>query len=166
MYWCLIYCYMFGISKCHHQGVRYEHAEMVSNVVKSREGWELYIVTDVVCHNIQLPSFSAFHNIGNQLSMFILDSLMMVFWNAKTCSSILSTNTLNEWCICWSFTQRNINVVIVLILCFKILSGTSPNHSCLSLLLKQLHITDLFLCTVHVRAYKGYFNVIMYFEFL
>jgi hypothetical protein len=29
-------------------GVRYEHAEMVPNVVKSREGWELYIVTDGV----------------------------------------------------------------------------------------------------------------------
>jgi hypothetical protein len=37
----------FGISK-YHQGVRYEHAEMVPNVVKSREGWELYIVTDSV----------------------------------------------------------------------------------------------------------------------
>jgi hypothetical protein len=36
----------FGISKCHHQGVRYEHAE------------------------------------------------------------ILSANTLNEWCICWSFTHH------------------------------------------------------------
>jgi hypothetical protein len=35
-------------SKCHHQGVRYEHAETVSNVVKSRKGWELYIVTDGV----------------------------------------------------------------------------------------------------------------------
>jgi hypothetical protein len=45
MHWCLI---CFGISKCHHQGIRYEHAEMVPNVVKSREGWELYIVTDGV----------------------------------------------------------------------------------------------------------------------
>jgi hypothetical protein len=38
----------FGILECHHQGVRYEHAEMVPNVVGSREGWELYIVTDSV----------------------------------------------------------------------------------------------------------------------
>jgi hypothetical protein len=38
--------------------------------------------------------------------MFISDSLMMAFWNAETCSSILSTNTLNEWCICWSFTHH------------------------------------------------------------
>jgi hypothetical protein len=38
----------FDISNCHHQEVRYEHAEMVPNVVKSREGWELYIVTDGV----------------------------------------------------------------------------------------------------------------------
>jgi hypothetical protein len=29
--------------------------------------------------NIQLPSFSAFHDIGHHLSMFILDSLMMTF---------------------------------------------------------------------------------------
>jgi hypothetical protein len=44
----------FGISKCHHQGVRYEHAEMVLNVVKRREGWELYIVTDGVMVGILL----------------------------------------------------------------------------------------------------------------
>jgi hypothetical protein len=48
----LILC--FGISKCHHQGVRYEHAEMVPNVVESREGWELYIVTDSVMVGILL----------------------------------------------------------------------------------------------------------------
>jgi hypothetical protein len=51
--------------------------------VKSREGWELYTVIDgvmvgtlrpdhyAVCHNIQLPPFSAFHDIGHHLSMFI-----------------------------------------------------------------------------------------------
>jgi hypothetical protein len=38
----------FGISEYHHQGARYEYADMVHNVVKSREGWELYIVTDGV----------------------------------------------------------------------------------------------------------------------
>jgi hypothetical protein len=59
-----------------------------------------------VCHNIQLPSFSAFHDIGHHLSMSISDSQMMVFWNTETCKSILNTNTLNEWCICWSFTDR------------------------------------------------------------
>jgi hypothetical protein len=67
---------------------------MVPNVVKSIEGWELYIVTDgvmigillyyypdhyAVCHNIQLPSFYAFHDIGHHLSIFISDSLMMAF---------------------------------------------------------------------------------------
>jgi hypothetical protein len=77
---------------------------MVLNVVKIREGWELYTVTDgvmvgillgeaaqmgsftqlypnhyAICHNIQLPSFSAFHDIGHHLSIFISDSLMMVF---------------------------------------------------------------------------------------
>jgi hypothetical protein len=64
---------------------------MVSNDVKSIEEWELYIVTDgimvgmlhhdhyTVCHNIQLPSFSAFHDIGHHLSMFMLDSLIMAF---------------------------------------------------------------------------------------
>jgi hypothetical protein len=36
------------------------------------------------------------------------DSLMMAFWNAETFRSILSTNTLNEWCICWSFTHHKI----------------------------------------------------------
>jgi hypothetical protein len=35
----------FGILECHHQGVRFEHAEMVPNVMGSRERWELYIVT-------------------------------------------------------------------------------------------------------------------------
>jgi hypothetical protein len=35
---------------------------MVPNVVKSREGWELYIVTD-----------------GVMIGMFILNSLMMAF---------------------------------------------------------------------------------------
>jgi hypothetical protein len=40
--------------------------------------------------------------------------ISMAFWNAETCKSILSTNTLNEWCffclhewwICWSFTNH------------------------------------------------------------
>jgi hypothetical protein len=69
---------------------RYEYAEMVPNVVKRREGWELHIVTDgvrvgiypdhyAVCYNIQLPSFSAFNNIGHHLSMFISDALIMAF---------------------------------------------------------------------------------------
>jgi hypothetical protein len=69
--------------------------------------WDNYPDHYAVCHNIQLPSFSAFHNIGQHLSMFISDSLMMAFWNAETCSSILSTNTFNEWCICWSVTHHN-----------------------------------------------------------
>jgi hypothetical protein len=57
---------------------------MVPNVVKSREGWELYIVTNgLMVGIISRP----------------LDSLMMAFWNAETCRSILSTNTLSEWCI-------------------------------------------------------------------
>jgi hypothetical protein len=42
--------------KCHDQGVRYEHAEMVSNVVGSREGWELCNVTDGV--NGRVPTLS------------------------------------------------------------------------------------------------------------
>jgi hypothetical protein len=53
---------------------------MVPNVVKSRDGWELYIVPDV----------------GHHLSMFISDSLMMAFLNAETCRSILKTNPLNK----------------------------------------------------------------------
>jgi hypothetical protein len=52
-------------------------------------GWRIPI-----CHNIQLPSFSAFHDIGHHLSMFISESLMMAFWNAETCRSILSTTAL------------------------------------------------------------------------
>jgi hypothetical protein len=60
-----------GILKYHNKGVRYEHAEMVPNVVGSREGWELYIVTCFlmvgisVCYSIQLTSFSASHDIGH-----------------------------------------------------------------------------------------------------
>jgi hypothetical protein len=56
-------------------------------------------------HNIQLPFFSAFHDIGHYLCRFLSDSLMMEFWNAETCRSILSTNTLNECCNCWSATH-------------------------------------------------------------
>jgi hypothetical protein len=52
------------------------------------------LTVNAVRHNIQLPSVSAFHEIGHHLSMFISDSLITAFWNAKTCSSILSTNTL------------------------------------------------------------------------
>jgi hypothetical protein len=52
-------------------GVQYEHAEMVFNVVKSREGWELHTVTDGI--------MVALHDIGHHLSMFISDSLMMAF---------------------------------------------------------------------------------------
>jgi hypothetical protein len=59
---------------------------MVPKTVKNREEWELFIVTDgvipdnyAVCHNIQLPSFSASHDIGHHLNMFISDSLMMAF---------------------------------------------------------------------------------------
>jgi hypothetical protein len=33
-------------------GIRYEHAKMVPNVVKSRDGWELYIVTDGIMFGI------------------------------------------------------------------------------------------------------------------
>jgi hypothetical protein len=43
-------------SKCHHQGVRYEHAKTVPNVVKSREGWELYTVTDGVMVGSSTPN--------------------------------------------------------------------------------------------------------------
>jgi hypothetical protein len=52
------------------------------------EGWELYFVTDGVMvgilpgegsHCEKRPSFSAFHDTGHLLSMFILDSLMMAF---------------------------------------------------------------------------------------
>jgi hypothetical protein len=64
-----------------------------------------------VCHNVQLRSFSASYDIGHHLSMFMLESLMMEFWNAETCRSLLSINTLNEWCICWSFTYRKDNVL-------------------------------------------------------
>jgi hypothetical protein len=49
------------------------------NVMGSREGWELYIVTHGVAVGIsQLPSFSASHDIGN-LSRIMFDSLMMAF---------------------------------------------------------------------------------------
>jgi hypothetical protein len=117
MYWCLIYFYIFRHFKMPSSGSPIWTCWMVPNVVKSREGWELYIVTDGVmvsmllgegaqCHNIQLPFFSAFRDIGHYLSMFITDSLMMAFWNAETCRSVLSTNTLNEWCKFWSFTHH------------------------------------------------------------
>jgi hypothetical protein len=45
---------MFQHFKMPYQGVRYEHAETVANVVKNREGWELYVVTDSVMVRILL----------------------------------------------------------------------------------------------------------------
>jgi hypothetical protein len=59
------------------------------NVVGNREGWELYIATDGVmvriypyhhaaCCNIQLPSFSASHDIA-YLSRIMFDTLIMAF---------------------------------------------------------------------------------------
>jgi hypothetical protein len=117
MYWCLIYCYMFRHFKMPSSGSPIWTSEMVPNVVKSREGWELYIVTDCVMVGIlsrplcRLSQYRAvillcFSRHWAHLSMFILDSLIMAFWSAETCRSILSTNILNEWCICWSFTHR------------------------------------------------------------
>jgi hypothetical protein len=55
-----------------------------------REKRELCIMTDglmvgiypdhyAVCHNIQLPFFSPFHDIEHHLSLFISESLMMAF---------------------------------------------------------------------------------------
>jgi hypothetical protein len=47
---------------------------------------------------------------GHHLSMFISDSLIMAFYNAETCRSILSTKTLHERCICgllFIFGERN-----------------------------------------------------------
>jgi hypothetical protein len=52
---------------------------------------------------------SAFQNTiirESNTNMFISDSHMMPFWNTETCRIILSTNTLNEWCICWTFTNH------------------------------------------------------------
>jgi hypothetical protein len=75
-----------------------------------------------VCHNIQLPSFYGFHDIGHHLSMFISDSLMTAFWNAEICRSILNTNTLNEWCMCWPFTH-NIYIYIYIYIYFSVMTG-------------------------------------------
>jgi hypothetical protein len=83
---------------------RYEHAEMVPNVGKCRRPMLQYVIYS--------PSFSAFHDTGHHLSMFIPDTLMTTFWNSETCRSILSTNTMNEWCICWSFTDHFIALLI------------------------------------------------------
>jgi hypothetical protein len=60
---------------------KYEHAEMMPNVVGSREGWELYIVTDGVMVGILLGEGAqwSFHDIGHHLSMFISDCLIMTF---------------------------------------------------------------------------------------
>jgi hypothetical protein len=70
-------------------------------------GWSVPSPSNMyaLCHNIQLPSFSAYHNIWHHLSMFISDSLLMAFQNRETCGRMSSTNTLNEWRICWSFTD-------------------------------------------------------------
>jgi hypothetical protein len=43
-----------GIIECHHQGIRYEHAKIVTNVVGSREGWELCILSDDVVVGVLL----------------------------------------------------------------------------------------------------------------
>jgi hypothetical protein len=100
MYLCLIHSYMFRHFKIPSSG---------SPIWTCWDGAQCHgkqrRMEAVYCDslNIQLPSFSAFHDIGNHLIMFIFDSLIMAFLNAETCRSTLSTNTLNRWCICWSF---------------------------------------------------------------
>jgi hypothetical protein len=64
----------FGNLKCHNQGFKRDRAEMGSHVMGSREEWELCFVTGgmmvsysdhhAVCYNIQLPFFSASHDMG------------------------------------------------------------------------------------------------------
>jgi hypothetical protein len=89
----------------------------------------------------------------------------MAFWNAETCSSILSTNTLNEWCICWSFTHHKmIDVPIctphslkicfgiypLLLVCFEFRSDVSMKisnqiitYNLLSLLVINQHVSSI-----------------------
>jgi hypothetical protein len=62
----------FSTSKCHHQEVKYDPAEIGSRELGSRKGWQLYILT-------QLPSFSASQDMGTYLSRIIFDFLMMAF---------------------------------------------------------------------------------------
>jgi hypothetical protein len=100
IYWCLIYSYMFRYFKIPPSG---------SPIWTCWDGALCREKHYAVCHNIPHPSFSACHDIGHHLIMFISDSLMVAFWNAETCKSILSTNTLNEWYIFWSFAHRQIN---------------------------------------------------------
>jgi hypothetical protein len=82
-------------------------AEKDGSCILWQTAWRSWSYPDhhAVCHNIQRLSFSASHDIGHNLSIFICDSLMMAFRNAETCRRILSTNTLNDWCICWPFTH-------------------------------------------------------------
>jgi hypothetical protein len=61
--------------KCHHQGVKHDAAG-IPNVVGSREGWELYIVTGSVMVGILLSEGAHFKN-------------------AESSRRLLSTSTLN-----------------------------------------------------------------------
>jgi hypothetical protein len=55
MYWCLIYSYMFRHFKMPSSGSPIGTCWDVPNVVKSRKGWELYIVRDCVKVGIISP---------------------------------------------------------------------------------------------------------------
>jgi hypothetical protein len=57
MYWYYSLLHVSAFLKCHHQGVKHDPAEM-PNVVGSREGWELYIVTGGVMVVSPMVSFT------------------------------------------------------------------------------------------------------------
>jgi hypothetical protein len=58
--------------------------------------------------NGQFRRWVKYQQMHHSFNVLVLNTLLHVsaFWNAETCRSILSTNTLNEWCICWSFIHR------------------------------------------------------------
>jgi hypothetical protein len=88
----------------------------------------ILIITTVTVTNVSYPLEPIFH----VFTFYCFNSILTCFsfprpwapsqhfhiWlpddrilNAEICRSILSTNTLNEWCICWSFTHQSITTV-------------------------------------------------------
>jgi hypothetical protein len=112
----------FGTLKCHHQGVKHDPAETDAQCrVKQIRMGAVYcnrrhVVIPAITPPVTIYSSHPYllsTTLGTCLSRIMFDSLMMTFYSAETCRRILSTNSLNYWCICWFFYLPHSECVFV-----------------------------------------------------
>jgi hypothetical protein len=134
------------ISACSYLTPWWWHFEMPKHVEVYKA--PIYWIPRKLCRLSQYtsPILLCFHGIGHHLSIFISDSLMKAFWNTETCRSILSTNTLNEWCICWSFTHHNHYYILQF---YTIYTVITTANSWVPIQWIYLHYTLLYLILVY-----------------